>query len=37
MFELLAQYGLLDFNYWMWVTAAFFVLTVLRDIIMGSR
>jgi len=36
VFELLSHYGLLDFNYWMWVTATFFILTVLRDILVGS-
>jgi hypothetical protein len=36
MFELISRYGLLDPHYWMWVTAAFFILTVVRDIVMGS-
>ncbi len=33
MFDLLNTYGMLDFQYWMWIAAALFVVTVLRDIV----
>jgi hypothetical protein len=36
MIELLSRYGLLDYNYWMWTTAALFILTVLRDMVNNS-
>jgi hypothetical protein len=36
MFDLLNTYGMLDYQYWTWLAAALFVITVLRDMI-GDR
>jgi hypothetical protein len=33
MFDLLSTYGMLDYQYWMWIAATLFVITVLRDIV----
>jgi hypothetical protein len=33
MFDLLNTYGLLDYQYWIWLAASLFVITVLRDLI----
>ena len=35
MFDLLTKYGMLDYHYWMWITAMLFVVTVVRDMTAG--
>jgi hypothetical protein len=31
MIDMLTRYGMLDYHYWMWITAMLFIVTVLRD------
>lgn len=33
MLEFLRQYGMLDYHYWMWITASLFLVTILRDVL----
>ena len=33
MFDLLSTYGILDYQYWIWIAATLFVITVLRDLV----
>jgi hypothetical protein len=37
MLELLTTYGMLDYRYWMWITAMIFIVTVFRDMIDDRR
>jgi hypothetical protein len=33
MLDLLSTYGMLDYQFWSWLAAGLFIITVLRDVI----